>query len=157
MTFPDLVRAELLAARTEHDPVYSHHHYHGVIMEELQEAREEIAKPPRLRCNSDICAEIVQIGSMCQRWAEDMTLVYGDNFTLKVTLAVRRSRDEYPPIPSHHHYASWLQAALWDAFHEIRIKPQYQCRERICEALVRAAVRAQRWAEDMDLVDKGDA
>ena len=74
-TFTELQAAELIAARAEHPPVPSLHHYHGVILEELAEFSAEVAHKPGLRCKARILAELVQVAAMAQRCAEDMGLL----------------------------------------------------------------------------------
>ena len=74
-TFPALVAAELAAARAEHPPVPSLHHYHSVLLEELNEFSAEVAKKPRHRCGARLLSELSHIGAMAQRCAEDLGLI----------------------------------------------------------------------------------
>jgi hypothetical protein len=75
MTFPQLVAAELERARAEHPPVPSLHHYHSVLLEELNEFSAEVAKKPAHRCRLRLIEELVQISAMAQRCAEDLELL----------------------------------------------------------------------------------
>ncbi len=69
--FMAAVRAELARARKKYPkPLNSHHEAYAVVLEELQEAWEEVRKheadPERIR------AELVQVAAMCAMWVEDV-------------------------------------------------------------------------------------
>lgn len=73
--FPSSVASELARARAKHRPMHSPHEGYAVLLEELDELWVEVkAQRPsheRLR------AELVQIGAMAQRMAEDEGVIVG--------------------------------------------------------------------------------
>lgn len=76
--FPRAVKSELIRAYTINGHVKSLHEGYALILEELDEAWEEIKKKPKNRDMKNLLLEFVQIGSMAQKIAEDMILPYLD-------------------------------------------------------------------------------
>lgn len=78
MTFHELVAAELNKARTKHPTTYypSAHYFYGVIAEEVDEFLDLVKqqKPDK----EHMLKELVQIGAMAQRAAEDIGLMTED-------------------------------------------------------------------------------
>jgi hypothetical protein len=74
MTFSELVRAELEKARRKHPQTYpSAHYFYGVIAEEVDEFWDLVkAQNPD---KAAMLKELVQIGAMAQRAAEDIGLL----------------------------------------------------------------------------------
>ncbi len=82
--FAKLVRAELIRARTKFEATdlgYKHgkpHYFYAVILEELDEFWE-LVKTDAADKSADgklkMMMELVQIGAMCQRAAEDMGFI----------------------------------------------------------------------------------
>lgn len=72
--FPELVAAELAAARRKHAPLASAHEAYAVILEELEEFKAEVFKRRAMRSWEDMLIELVQTAAMCQRAAEDLNL-----------------------------------------------------------------------------------
>ena len=70
MDFPALVAKELTSSRIKHGPMTTHHEALAVLWEEFEEVKEEVflkvPHPPTL------LAELVQVGAMAQRFAEDI-------------------------------------------------------------------------------------
>ena len=75
LSFPQLVHAELTAARRGHKPMNSVHEGYAVILEEMEEFWDECKKKSALRDKGRMLDELVQIAAMCQRCAEDCGLV----------------------------------------------------------------------------------
>jgi hypothetical protein len=75
MTFPEHVAAELTRARSKHADIHNLHEGYAVLLEELDELWERVRMP-----NTDhggdwsTLRELVQIGAMAQRIAEDVIL-----------------------------------------------------------------------------------
>lgn len=73
--FAFLVRQELTEARDTHTKaINSHHEAYSVILEELEEYWQEVRSKASDRRPARMLAELVQIGAMCQRAAEDLHL-----------------------------------------------------------------------------------
>lgn len=72
--FDKLVKAELAAARKGHDPINSLHEGFAVLLEEVDEFKEHVWKRRSKRDPAKILAELVQVGAMAQRIAEDLLL-----------------------------------------------------------------------------------
>lgn len=73
MNFPDLVKNELDFARKKYAPHNSAHESYAVILEELDEFWNEVKmKNPN---HSRMLEELIQIGAMAQRAAEDLGLM----------------------------------------------------------------------------------
>jgi hypothetical protein len=70
--FADVVRVELARARSLHPPVRCRHEAYAVIKEELDEFWEYVKRQHPLP--EDLYHELVQIGAMAQRCAEDLRL-----------------------------------------------------------------------------------
>lgn len=66
------VRHELKEAREGHPPMASLHEAFAIILEEVDELKEEVWKKPKNRSGEDILGELIQIAAMCQRAAEDL-------------------------------------------------------------------------------------
>lgn len=69
--FADEVRDELVRARIQHAPIHSLHEGHSVLLEEVEEFWDEVKghDPERLL---KAYRELVQVGAMAQRVAEDV-------------------------------------------------------------------------------------
>ena len=70
--FAARVRDELVRARALHPSIHSAHEGYSVILEELDELWEEVRKKRSKRCLRRMLFELVQIGAMAQRMAEDV-------------------------------------------------------------------------------------
>lgn len=73
--FGVLVQRELASARAAHGPVASHHEGFAILLEELEEYWAHVRLRPDRRVPAEALAELVQIGAMAQRIAEDLDLV----------------------------------------------------------------------------------
>lgn len=70
VSFAASVRCELARARQKHGPMHSHHEAYAVLLEELDEVWQEVkSQQPDPR---RILSELIQVGAICQRWAEDV-------------------------------------------------------------------------------------
>jgi hypothetical protein len=74
--FPRAVRTELIRAYSMHGPVQSLHEGYAVILEELDEAWDEIKKKSSKRDMQNLLREFIQIGAMAQKVAEDVIMPY---------------------------------------------------------------------------------
>lgn len=77
-TFPELVAAELARARAKHQwpQPPSFHHAHSVLQEEVEEFWEEVrAQYPD---SARVLEELIQVGAMAQRAAEELNLIFND-------------------------------------------------------------------------------
>lgn len=72
MTFADAVAKELASARQKHAPLINAHEGYAVILEELDEFWEEVRKRQAHRDPLAMLKELIQIGAMAQRTAEDV-------------------------------------------------------------------------------------
>lgn len=71
--FPTLVEMELTEARRNHKrPHNSAHEGYAVLLEEVNELWDEVRKPRDSRSPFRMLGELVQIGAMAQRVAEDV-------------------------------------------------------------------------------------
>jgi len=70
--FEERVRRELKRAREIHPRIGSGHEGWAVLMEELEEFWEEVRKKPAARDLGKMVEELVQVGAMAQRVAEDV-------------------------------------------------------------------------------------
>jgi hypothetical protein len=77
--FADLVREELAKARRQHPPQNSAHEAYAVILEEVDEFWEEVRAKREARSPEKMLKELVQIGAMAQRAAEDLKLIPARN------------------------------------------------------------------------------
>lgn len=75
MKFKDLVKQELKRARKSHSNVCSFHEGFAVILEEVDEFKQEVWKKEEKRDKKLLLAELVQIAAMCQKTAEDLELL----------------------------------------------------------------------------------
>jgi hypothetical protein len=66
------VRCEIERARAKHKPINSAHEGYAVILEELEEFWDEVKKKRELRDKRRMYDELVQIGAMAQRTADDV-------------------------------------------------------------------------------------
>lgn len=74
--FAQAVRRELAHARAIHPgEQHSLHEGYAVLLEEVDELWDEVRKRARDQSPADILKELVQVGAMAQRMAEDMGLV----------------------------------------------------------------------------------
>lgn len=73
--FAAKVRRELTEARQLHDPINSLHEGYAVILEEVDELWDEARRKRKAREPQQILRELIQIGAMAQRTAEDLGLV----------------------------------------------------------------------------------
>lgn len=74
--FPKAVRNELIRAYTTHGPIRSLHEGYAVILEEMDEAWDEIKKKSSKRDMNNLLREFVQIGAMAQKISEDVVIPY---------------------------------------------------------------------------------
>lgn len=70
--FPVDVERELERVRQLHAPVHSYHEALGLLEEEVNEFREIVFQKEALRDNYAAREELVQIGQLVQRIAEDL-------------------------------------------------------------------------------------
>jgi hypothetical protein len=70
--FAGRVFEELERARGIHGKIGSAHEGWAVIQEELEEFWEEVRKKPAMRDPGKMVEELVQVGAMAQRVAEDV-------------------------------------------------------------------------------------
>jgi len=73
-TFQKQVRVELTSARKQHGNINSLHEGYAVILEELDEFKEEVWKRSAKRNKANMLKELIQIAAMAQRVAEDCGL-----------------------------------------------------------------------------------
>jgi hypothetical protein len=74
--FASMVRCELDRARRKHaSAIHSAAEGYAVILEEVDEFWDEVRKQSGARSLRDMLTELVQIGAMAQRCAEDLHLV----------------------------------------------------------------------------------
>lgn len=73
--FAQKVEMEVSRARKKHPAIHSFHEGYAVILEELDEVKEEVWKKSSKRKKKNLLAELVQTAAMCQRMAEDCGLV----------------------------------------------------------------------------------
>ncbi len=77
VVFVRRVERELVDARGKHSPIHSAHEGYAVILEELDELWEEVRKKRAERSDERMWNELVQIGAMAQRVAEDLFVSAG--------------------------------------------------------------------------------
>jgi len=73
--FAYLVSFELDDARDNNVSFNSLHEGYAVLLEEVDELWDEVKKKPKKRDKAKLLEELVQIGAMAQRMAEDLDLV----------------------------------------------------------------------------------
>lgn len=73
--FSEMVQEELESARAHHKPINSSHEGYAVILEEVDEFWEEVRKKRSERSVDRMLSELVQVGAMAQRVAEDLRLI----------------------------------------------------------------------------------
>lgn len=71
-TFDQAVADELKRARSKHKDIQSPHEAYAVILEELEEFWDEVKA--QVWDRSKMVKELVQVGAMAQRAAEDLKL-----------------------------------------------------------------------------------
>lgn len=72
--FAQLVVREIASSRAAHGPVGSHHEGFAILLEELEEYWAHVRLRPDRRVPAEALEELVQIGAMAQRIAEDLDL-----------------------------------------------------------------------------------
>lgn len=70
--FAAAVRHELFVARRQHRGIHSLHEGYAVILEEVRKLEREVFD--RTKPTHRIIKELIQVGAMCQRFAEDLNL-----------------------------------------------------------------------------------
>lgn len=75
LTFPDLVKEEANRAAEQYGPIHSLHEGYGVIAEEVAEFFDEVRQKDSERDVNNLVTELVQIGAMAQRIAEDLQYI----------------------------------------------------------------------------------
>ena len=78
VTFAVSVAEELASARKQHKPINSTHEGYAVMLEEMDEFWDEVKKKSRDRDRGQMLRELVQLGAMAQRCAEDTGLIVSD-------------------------------------------------------------------------------
>ena len=73
--FADKVETELKYARDQHGKITGAHDAYGRLLEEVDEFWEEVKKRKLFRNPDRMLDELVQIGAMAQRAAEDLALI----------------------------------------------------------------------------------
>jgi len=74
-SFAEMVARELAKARAGHTPINSLHEGYAVIAEELDELWGQVRMRGGGRSAPAMLAELVQIGAMAQRCAEDLRML----------------------------------------------------------------------------------
>ena len=72
--FNDLVQEELKRARQLHGNVLSIHEGYAVILEELDEAWDEVKKKTKERNLENLLKELIQVSAMAQKMVEDVVI-----------------------------------------------------------------------------------
>ena len=72
MIFTEMVEKELKRARTLHEPWHSAHEGWAILYEEVDELWDEVRRKAGGNRDDRMLHEIVQIGAMAQRFAEDV-------------------------------------------------------------------------------------
>jgi len=70
--FCNLVRLEGIHAHETNPPIASLHEGYAILLEELDELWDEVRKKAEARDPKEVLKELVQIGAMAQRVAEDV-------------------------------------------------------------------------------------
>jgi hypothetical protein len=70
-----MVEQELTKACRKHPPLHSLHEAYGVILEEVDEFKEQVWKQNAARDSQEIVMELVQIAAMAMRTALDRGLL----------------------------------------------------------------------------------
>lgn len=78
--FSKAVQDELARAYDLHGPINSLHEGYAVILEEMDEAWEEIRKKTNNRDMNHLLMEFIQIGAMAQKVAEDVIIPHIDKW-----------------------------------------------------------------------------
>lgn len=73
--FEELVSIELKKARVKHGPMVSFHEAYAIILEELEEFKNEVFKKEKNRDLKNCLAELVQVAASAQKAAEDLKLI----------------------------------------------------------------------------------
>jgi len=69
--FEDLVKKAMKANRAKHPPIRSGHEGLGLILEEVEELKDEVFKRKRKNDSNRFLNELVDIAAYCQIFAED--------------------------------------------------------------------------------------
>lgn len=72
ISFSEVVAAELLRAESVHAPIHSYHEGYAVLLEELDEVKEQVWK--REPSHYAVFKELVQVAAMAERMAKDLQL-----------------------------------------------------------------------------------
>jgi hypothetical protein len=78
-SFTEMVEKELAKARRFHGNINSAHEAYSVILEEVCEFWDQVRLKREERDSREMLSELVQIGAMAQRAAEDLELVYSQS------------------------------------------------------------------------------
>jgi hypothetical protein len=73
-SFEELVKKELKTAREKYGSMGSLHEAYSVILEELDEFWIQVKKKAKDRDMQNVLEELVQIGAMAQKTAEDVVI-----------------------------------------------------------------------------------
>jgi len=73
-SFSKMVAEELASARKKHGGTNSIHEGYAVILEELDEVWDEVKKKTKERNLVELLKELVQVGAMAQKMAEDVVI-----------------------------------------------------------------------------------
>jgi hypothetical protein len=103
-SFAAAVAQELHQARQGHKNTNSVHEGYAVILEELDEFKEEVWKKPKKRDRVAMLRELVQIAAMAQRTAEDVLMV-SNELSMPGTFAAVLAHTK--PQPTDHN-DQWL-------------------------------------------------
>jgi len=74
LNFNILVEKELKSARKQHGKINSIHEGYAVILEEIDEVWDIVKKKDKERNFEDLLKELIQVGSMAQKMAEDVVI-----------------------------------------------------------------------------------
>ena len=77
-TFFTMMTDEICAARQKHHPIHSLHEGYAVILEEMDELKEQVWLKAEKRDHANILEELVQIAAMAARVAVDCELLESD-------------------------------------------------------------------------------
>lgn len=106
MNFADAVEAEVNRARGLHKPLNSAHEAYSVILEEVDEFWDEVKKKRSERNPQNMLVELIQIGAMAQRAAEDLKLTMRTDAAIFEVAAMARDIGRCGPEESLHHNGS---------------------------------------------------
>jgi hypothetical protein len=72
--FLTAVRAEVERAQAKHAPINSLHEGYAVILEEIEEFKDEVFKQTKARDTENIRTELIQSAAMCARCFTDVAI-----------------------------------------------------------------------------------